>query len=97
MRHFNVNMHEKVPWLCGCHCSAGHCLLFSQEKNAWSHTGFDDLNNFYKSQKIHQVTQNHIMGLKQFGKQRIESCLSEQFRLSIEKHNEEVRRNRRIR
>lgn len=103
MRHFNENMYDTVPWLCGCHrlrkLFCWPCLLFSQEKSAWSRIGFDDLNNLHKSQKRHQVTQNHIMCLKQFtqfGKTRIESCLSEQFRLSIERHNEDVRRNRRI-
>lgn len=67
MRHFNENMCDTIPWLCECHrlwkLFCWPCLLFSQEKSAWYHTGFDDLNNLHKSQKRHQVIQNNIMCL----------------------------------
>ena len=102
-RHFSTKMYDATSWLCGCSklqkLFCWPCLLFSNEKNVWSKAGFDDLTNFHKAQKRHSLSQSHIQAqiqLKQFGKTRIEFSLCEQSRLSVEAHNETVRKNRRI-
>lgn len=103
-RHFRSQLYETIPWLCGCsHLNklfCWPCFLFSNEKTTWNTTGYDDLHNIHKSEKRHGNSVAHIVAMKDlklFGKnQRIEFSLSEQNRLTVQKHNEEVRKNRAI-
>lgn len=56
-----------------------------------------EINNFHKAVKRNEQSKTHVLSfvsLKQFGKTRIESSLSEQHRLSIKKHNKNVKKNR---
>jgi len=65
----------------------------------WNKNGFSDLNNLHKLIKRHGSSKSHIQAIikeKTFGKTRIEHALDEQLRISTEKHNEEVRKNREI-
>jgi hypothetical protein len=61
-------------------------------------SSYDDLHNFHKSEKRHSNAVAHILSLKNlklFGKnKRTEFSLSEQHRLSVQHHNEQVRKNR---
>jgi hypothetical protein len=65
-RYFKECFYKICDWLCGCsdklYCWP--CILFSHsESNIWSKYGFTDMFNFH--------------GLKIFGKNRIDICLSE--------------------
>ena len=101
-RHFHCQLYESIPWLCGCtnlnKLFCWPCFLFSTEKTTWITIGYDDLHNLHKSEKRHTNSVAHIVAmkaLKLFGKnRRIEFSLSEQNRLSVQKHNEEVKKNR---
>lgn len=101
IRHFRAQIYENVPWISGCRNTnklfCWPCLLFSKEKSVWTQGGFDDLHNIHKAQARHETSVSHILSLKNFklfGKQRIECSLSEQFRLSVQRHNVEVSKNR---
>ena len=102
-RHFNVNNYEKFEWVTGSSVSkklyCWPCLLFNTEKNVWSFYGFSNLNNFVNATKKHEISQKHlssIMQLKCFGKNRIETSLCEQERISITNHNQQVKKNREV-
>lgn len=102
-RHFSTKIYDSENWFCGCRyfnkLFCWPCLLFGGERSVWNTTGYDDLNNIYRSAKRHNDSASHIASQKTlhlFGKsQRIEFSLSNQ-RLGIEKYNEQVRKNREI-
>ncbi|KAJ8875627.1 hypothetical protein PR048_023523 [Dryococelus australis] len=84
-RHFHSRTYEDISWLCGCKNTMKlFCCLayFSEKKNRHGCFRF-----------IHIVC---LKELKQFGKTRIEFAVSIQYRLSIDMHNEKVRKNRQI-
>lgn len=104
-RHLKQQNYVSFMWLCGCkkltklYCWP--CLLFSTERSTiWTKSGFTDLSNLHNVGKRHELSQSHIasqVALKKFGKTtRIEFSLSEQHRINIEKHNEQVKINRHI-
>jgi hypothetical protein len=101
-RHFLPHLYETAPWLCCCSqlnkLFCWPCILFSKEKTTCTTSGYNDLHNFHKSEKRHLNAVAHILSLKNlklFGKnQRIEFSLSEQHRLSVKRHNEQVMKNR---
>ncbi|KAF2891388.1 hypothetical protein ILUMI_14785 [Ignelater luminosus] len=76
------------------------CLLFSVEISVWNKNGFDDLNNLSKARKRHENSKCHIdsfVKLQQFGNQnRMESNISEQYKINIENYNKKVTANRYI-
>jgi hypothetical protein len=57
--------------------------------------GYNDINNMYKSDKLHRHFMNYIACLKEitlFDKNnRIEFSLSSQYKQSNEKHNEAIK------
>jgi hypothetical protein len=56
-RHFRPHLYETAPWLCGCSqlnkLLCWPCIFFSKVKTTWTTSGYDDLHNFYKSEKRH--------------------------------------------
>lgn len=73
------------------------CILFSHETNTWSKYGCSDLNNHHHLKHRHEINRSHIeslITLKKFGNIRVETCLSDAYNQSIEKHNESVKNNR---
>jgi len=90
-RYFNSSYYYSNKWLSGCeksqklYCWA--CILFSRESNVWSKFGFVDLNNYHNLKHRHETNRSHIeclITLKKFGNVRIETCLSEAYKISIE-------------
>jgi hypothetical protein len=73
-------------------------FVLKTKKTTWTTSGYDDLHNFYKSEKRHSNAVAYILSwknLKLFGKnQRIEFSLSEKHRVLVQRHNEQVRKNR---
>ncbi|CAH0393437.1 unnamed protein product [Bemisia tabaci] len=103
-RSFCKSNYVAYPWLTGCEIYSKlycwPCLIFSDEKNIWSHHGFSDLNHLSAAALRHERTANHtecFMKMKLFGKQRGEVLLDPaQRNEQIRKHNEKVKENREI-
>lgn len=100
-RCFNEEVYDKNDWVCGCdktnklYCFP--CILFDGSPNNWSVFGVDDLSHLPARMKSHEKTQAHInsqLSFKLLGKQNICQQLSNEFRLSIDKYNEQVFQNR---
>lgn len=100
-RYFNPSYYNTNKWLSGCQKTqklyCWPCILFSHESNTWSKYGCSDLNNYHNLKHRHEINRSHIeslITLKKFGNIRIETCLSDAYKQSIEKHNESVKNNR---
>ncbi|XP_022160087.1 zinc finger MYM-type protein 1-like [Myzus persicae] len=101
IRHFNISNYLNTPWLTGSaklnKLFCWPCVLFTREKNVWSHSGFVNLNNLTNGIQKHERSQTHIssvLKLKMFGKSRIDLQLDEQRRSDVIRHNELVKKNR---
>ncbi|XP_050516637.1 zinc finger MYM-type protein 1-like [Diabrotica virgifera virgifera] len=102
IRHFNSEKsHEQYEWLTGCefrnklYCWS--CLLFVNENGVRKHSGFGDLNNFHRVVKRHVMSKAHLQAVikeKVVGKNRIEHSLDNSLKVSHQKHNELVDKNR---
>lgn len=101
-RTFKIETYEKSDWLCGCDVSNSlycfPCLLFaSDETTEWTKSGVKDLIHLSDKIKKHQCSKAHIsakLGFNLLGKQDIRQQLNSAYRVSIEKHNEQVNKNR---
>ena len=74
------------------------CLLFGGE-DAWTKTGFRNLSKISSRCSAHAKSSKHLDNIVSFnflGKNCIEVHLSKSYQESIEKHNEEVRKNRNV-
>jgi hypothetical protein len=101
-RKFNPEIYSKYDWLCGCDVKNAlfcfPCLLFGGG-DTWTKTGVTVFGHLPEKIKKHKSSANHtrnVIDLAMFGKENIATLLSEAYRSSITKHNEEVRRNRDI-
>lgn len=79
------------------------CLLFDRStcslNNPWATTGFNDLANLTRAIERHAKSKCHIMSelkLKLFGRVRINEALDQASVISVQRHNEKVRKNRDI-
>lgn len=98
-KHFHSSLYDRYQWLTGS-CQLNKmfcfpCLLFSDTKTVWNHTGYTDINNLSNYSKKHVQTEKHIrscLALHDFGSQRIESF----FANSFDAHNKKVDRNRNL-
>ena len=101
-RKFNREIYTKCEWLCGCEKRNAlfcfPCLLFGGD-STWTSAGVTDLGHLTLKTKKHENSQRHlknVVSLAMLGKVNIASHLSEAYRLNINKHNDEVRKNREI-
>lgn len=101
-RKFNQEIYTKNDWICGCETSNAlfcfPCLLFGED-NSWTKTGVNDLGHLPEKIKKHESSDKHlrnVINLAMLGKVNIAAQLSEGYKLSIMKHNEEVQKNREI-
>lgn len=101
-RTFKPETYEKTDWLCGCDVSNSlycfPCLLFESDKaSEWTKSGVKDLIHLSEKIKKHQRSKAHLtakLGFNLLGKQDIRQQLNRAYRLSIEKHNDQVKNNR---
>ncbi|KAK4879423.1 hypothetical protein RN001_007569 [Aquatica leii] len=101
-RHFKVQTYEKSDWLCGCDVNNSlycfPCLLFVRDdQTEWTKSGVKDLIHLAEKIKKHESSKAHLtakLGFNLLGKQDIRQQLNSAYRMSIEKHNEEVKNNR---
>ena len=101
-RQFNRSVY-KTHWIVGCsHINklfCYSCIFFSNDLNVWNSSGYDDLNNLAGAIKRHMNSQKHmnaVISFSNFGKQRIETCLSRHLNDEISKHNMRVDYNRSV-
>jgi hypothetical protein len=101
-RKFNPEIYSTLDWLRGCDVKNAlfcfPCLLFGGDA-AWTTTGVTDLGHLPEKIEKHKNSAKHIrnvIDLAMLGKVNIATQLSDAYRSSINKHNEEVRRNRDI-
>lgn len=99
-RKFDINVYDKVLWLCGCDESNAFfcfiCLLFGGEEN-WTKIGVRDLKHLTEKCKKHENSPKHKNNLVSFqllGKTNIASSLSRAYAEQIINHNETVKKNR---
>ena len=74
------------------------CILFGGE-DAWTKTGFRNLSKIAARSLSHAKSSKHLDNIVSFnflGKSCIQIYLSKSYQDSIEKHNEEVRKNRKV-
>lgn len=101
-RQFNRTVY-KTHWIVGCSHSnklyCWCCIFFSNDKNVWNSSGYDDLNNLAGAMKRHMNSQKHMSAVicfSNFGKLRLESSLSRHSSEEISKYNTRVDNNRRV-
>ncbi|XP_053571536.1 zinc finger MYM-type protein 1-like [Bombina bombina] len=104
IRTFRIEWYQRKEWLCGCatknrlYCFS--CILFSNNENVWTSTGFADLKNLSRAINKHEKSTSHIqnqISLKTFGSgTRIDLSLNEQRKRNISNHNAKVKENREI-
>ena len=101
-RKFNKQYYTTHKWLCGCEETLAlycfPCLLFGGE-DAWTKLGFKNLAKIAERTKNHAKSPKHIDNMVSFnllGKNCIEVHLSKSYQDSIDKHNQEVMKNRKV-
>ena len=101
-RTFKIETYEKGDWLCGCNVSNSlyyfpYLSFASIDQTEWTKSGVKDLIHLAEKIKKHQSSKAHLSAKLRFnllGIQDIRQQLNSAFRLSIEKHNEQVKKNR---
>lgn len=102
-RKFNKDMYLRNQWICGCSEKNAFfcfpCALFGadKEEKLWRETGVRDLVHLSEKIKKHENTQTHMnneMRFALFGKLNIQAQLDSAYWINIQKHNEEVTKNR---
>jgi hypothetical protein len=99
-RHFNKEVYTRNDWICGCNKKNAlfcfPCLLFGGDK-AWTHVGVIDLVHLGAKIKTHENSKKHLynsMELGLLGSVNIRSQLDSEYWRNIQKHNDNVAKNR---
>ena len=102
-RRFNASVYQRCEWICDCeHSNALFCfpyLLFKYDNGdtAWTKTGQTDLKKLPENVRKHAASKKHInciIDLSHLGQAKIAVALNTGHQLSIARHNEAVRKNR---
>ncbi|XP_055083313.1 uncharacterized protein LOC129456849 [Periophthalmus magnuspinnatus] len=105
VRGFSRSSYEKRNWLTGCNVKNAFfcfpCLLFNctGTETTWTSTGVSDLRHLSEKCKRHDNCRSHVdncFRLSVFGRTNIAAQSGEGYRASVQKHNEEVTKNRHI-
>ncbi|XP_031335766.1 zinc finger MYM-type protein 1 isoform X2 [Photinus pyralis] len=101
-RKFNRDIYLKNEWICGCnkrnalYCFP--CLLFGGDK-AWTEKGVTDLEHLSSKIKRHENSKSHLHNCMEFallGSPNITAQLDSAYWLNVQRHNENVSKNRYI-
>lgn len=105
-RGFTPSWYSRKTWLAGCEASNSlycyPCLLIhpvAKSDAAWTTTGVADMRNLSEKIRKHESSKRHLdscMKLSAFGRDGIAAQLDERYRTNVRRHNDEVRKNRRI-
>lgn len=101
-RRFNKGVYEKHDWLCGCDEANAlfcfPCLLFGGDPT-WTKSGMKDLKHLQEKIAKHEKSAKHlhnVVSLSLLGSVNIAAEINSAYRLSVAKHNEQVRKNRAV-
>lgn len=99
-RQFNISVYQKCEWLCGCDEAntlfCFPCLLFGGD-SAWTKSGVTDLRHLPQKIVKHEQSAKHMnnmINLSLLGKVNIAAQIDTAYKLSVAKHNEQVKKNR---
>ena len=102
VRKFNKKYYSNYKWLCGCaETSALYCfpcLLLGGEA-AWTKFGFKNMSKISIRCKKHDTSSSHIDNMVSFnllGQNSMRIFLSKSYKETIQKHNDTVRKNRKV-
>lgn len=103
-RCFSEEAYVRTEWLAGSENKnklfCWPCILFDRENTTtWVRSGFADLKNLPRATERHGKSKSHItasLKLKLFGKVRIDEALSQAAAISVQRHNDQVSKNRDI-
>ena len=102
-RHFATSHYENVDWLTGCETRSKlfcwPCLLFSRERSVWNKQGYADLGHLTSATQKHERSQAHVkafLDYRMFGQQRSDTLINGQQKSEVNRHNEQVKKNRKI-
>lgn len=102
IRSFNSEWYKKIKWLCGCETRNAlfcfPCLLYGGD-TVWTQSGFRNINRIKEKCEKHQNSRKHMDNIISFsllGQVNISEQLSEAYRTSKMKHNEQVKKKREI-
>ncbi|KAK4875694.1 hypothetical protein RN001_012116 [Aquatica leii] len=105
LRQFNMDVYSRNNWICGCNQKDAlfcfPCVLFADDRGEkiWTETGVKDLVHLSEKIKKHENSKTHIgneIRFALFGKINIQAQLDSAYWVNIQKHNEEVTKNRYI-
>lgn len=101
-RSFNRDWYQTLKWLCGCDITnrlfCFPCLLFGGE-TTWTKSGFSNISRIREKSEKHENSRKHmenVVSLSFLGKVNIAEQLSEAYKTAKIKHNEQVKKNRKI-
>ena len=99
-RHFDIGLYQKFEWLCGCNEANAlfcfPCMLFGGDL-AWTKSGVTNLKHLQQKIAEHEQATRHInnvIDLSLLGKVNIATHIDTAYKLSVAKHNEQVKKNR---
>lgn len=102
IRSFNKEWYDKKSWLCGCEITNAlfcfPCMLMGGD-TVWTNNGFSTINKMKEKTEKHENSRKHmenVVSLSLLGRVNVSEQLSESYRMSIIKHNENVTKNREI-
>ncbi|XP_031357512.1 uncharacterized protein LOC116181298 [Photinus pyralis] len=100
VRKFNREIYSRTKWICGCTVKNAFfcfpCVLFGGDTK-WTQTGIRDLVHLSDRIQTHGNSKQHIlnqMHLSLLGTTNIQAQLDSAYWTNIQKHNEEVTKNR---
>lgn len=101
-RKFSRDIYSKNEWICGCNKKNAlycfPCLLFGGDK-AWTEIGVTDLKHLSLKIKRHENSKSHLHNCMEFallGSTNIMAQLDSAYWVNIQRHNENVSKNRYI-
>lgn len=99
-RQFNISVYQKCEWLCGCDEKNAlfcfPCLVLGGD-SSWTKSGVTDLRHLPQKIMKHEQSAKHMnnmIDLSLLGKVNIAAQIDTAYKLSVAKHNEQVRKNR---
>ena len=101
-RSFNSEVYKKFEWLSGCDIKNAlfcfPCILFGGD-SSWTQKGITDLRKLHEKINKHAKSEKHLnnsVNIAMLRRANIEESLSSAHKQAIERHNNDVRKNREV-
>lgn len=102
-RKFSNSFYNYFEWICGCEKTNSFycyvCILFGNEESGGTNQGINDLKNFKLKCVKHNNSVKHINNMVDFqmiGTVNIAESLDSAYKLAIQRHNDQVKKNRSV-